>query len=232
MPRRGQVSLPAAQYRRRREDRAATRAVRRPGHHLSVCGSGHGCRQTPSARDGAEVGGSPSVRARLRRLAGLDERWSGRLRVEAGTPAGILATVGAHLGDGPLWLLLWLAGIFYFPPPRRWHILAWLAISIAAGVITYAIKFTLKRPRPSEVDGFYSKSYDRHAFPSGHATRMGTLPLMGGWLFPEFAWLFWLISIWCILSRVALGVHYLGDVVVGWLIGAGVSLLALVLVLS
>ena len=103
--------------------------------------------------------------------------------------------------------------------------------SFLATVLTYAIKFTLKRPRPpAHVEGFYSKAYDRHAFPSGHATRMGTLPIMGGWIFPHYAWVFWLISLWCILSRVALGVHYLGDVIAGWLIGAGVSLATLLLV--
>jgi membrane-associated phospholipid phosphatase len=33
------------------------------------------------------------------------------------------------------------------------------------------------------------------------------------------------VSLICIWARVALGVHYLGDVIVGWLIGAVVGLL-------
>ncbi|HEY51905.1 MAG TPA: hypothetical protein G4N94_00410 [Caldilineae bacterium] len=61
----------------------------------------------------------------------------------------------------------------------RWQILLWLLVSIAAAVITCGVKSTLKRPRPAEVNGFYSKGYDRHAFPSRHATRMGTLSVMG-----------------------------------------------------
>ena len=164
--------------------------------------------------------------ARVQSLERLDRRWSARLRVDEKPVFKAIATVSAHLGDGPLWLALWLGGMLYFQPPLRWRILLWVLVSVAAATITYAIKFTLKRPRPAEVDGFYSKGYDRHAFPSGHATRMGSLPVMGAWLFPQYAWLFWAISLLCIWARVALGIHYLGDVLVGWLIGAVVSILA------
>ena len=166
----------------------------------------------------------------LHQLETRDQQWSERLRVDGKPVWKAFATVGAHLGDGPLWLALWSVGMIYFAPPVRWQILAWVLVSIIAASVTYAIKFTLKRPRPAEVDGFYSKGYDRHAFPSGHATRMGTLPVMGSWMFPEYAWLFWAISLICILSRVAVGAHYLGDVVVGWFIGVGISLLALLIV--
>ena len=110
-----------------------------------------------------------------------DQRWSQRLRVDEKPVWKRVATVAAHFGDGPLWLVLWVAGILLLPAPGRWRVLVWLLASIAAAVVTYAIKFALKRPRPSEIDGFYSKSYDRHAFPSGHATRMGTLPVGKAW---------------------------------------------------
>ena len=161
----------------------------------------------------------------IRRLESLDQRWSLALRVDDHRLGKIIASVAAHLGDGPLWLVLWIAGIIYFQPPQRWQIALWLLASIIAAILTYSIKFALKRPRPQEVDGFYSKGYDRHAFPSGHATRMGTLPLFGAWIFPQYAALFWFVSLICIWARVALGVHYLGDVIAGWLIGAVVSIL-------
>ena len=161
------------------------------------------------------------------RLEAVDQRWSQALRVDDHRTGKAIATVAAHLGDGPLWLVLWAVGMIYFGPPIRWRILGWVVASILAAVVTYAIKFTLKRPRPQEIDGFYSKGYDRHAFPSGHATRMGTLPIFGAWIFPQFALVFWFISFICIWARVALGVHYLGDVIVGWIIGALASILVI-----
>ena len=161
------------------------------------------------------------------RLEAVDQQWSQALRVDDHRTGKAIATVAAHLGDGPLWLVLWAAGMIVFGPPIRWQILGWVIASILAAVVTYAIKFTLKRPRPQEIDGFYNKGYDRHAFPSGHATRMGTLPIFGAWIFPQFALLFWFISLICIWARVALGVHYLGDVIVGWIIGALASVLVI-----
>jgi len=169
------------------------------------------------------------VSAWIRHLESLDQRWSLALRVDDRRTGKIIASIAAHLGDGPLWLVLWIAGIVFLQPPQRWQIALWLVASLIAAIITYAIKFSLKRPRPQEIDGFYSKGYDRHAFPSGHATRMGTLPLFGAWIFPEYAPLFWFVSLICIWARVALGIHYLGDVIVGWLIGAAVSVLLIIL---
>ncbi len=161
------------------------------------------------------------------RLVAWDVRLSSRLRVDKRPWLRRLATVAAHFGDGPLWFVLWAAGIVWFPEPTRRHIVLWVGASLAAAVVTYSIKFTLKRPRPAEVRGFYSRTYDRHAFPSGHATRMGTLPVFGAWIFPGLIPLFWAVSVLCLWARVALGIHFLADVLVGWLIGAVVSLLVL-----
>ncbi len=169
------------------------------------------------------------MREWLGRAARWDGRVSARLRVDQQPILRAIATIAAHLGDGPLWFVLWGAGMVYFQPPLRWQILLWVLASLVAAVVTYSIKFALKRPRPAEISGFYSKTYDRHAFPSGHATRMGTLPILGSWLFPPLAPLFWAISLVCIWARAALGIHFLGDVVVGWVIGAGVSLAVLAL---
>lgn len=163
----------------------------------------------------------------LQRLAAWDARLSARLRVDNQPHLRRLATVAAHFGDGPLWFVLWAAGILWLPEPTRRSVLLWVGASLVAAVVTYSIKFTLKRPRPAEVKGFYSRAYDRHAFPSGHATRMGTLPVFGAWIFPDLAPLFWAISLACIWARVALGIHFLADVIVGWLIGAGVSLVVI-----
>ena len=163
--------------------------------------------------------------ASIKRVHELDERITRRMHVPVGHPLRPLVVVGAHLGDGPLWLLLWLGWAWWFRQDsvRLGLVVAWVASAIVGAIITYSIKFGVKRRRPQQIGGFYSTRYDKHAFPSGHATRMGTVAFWGSILFPALAPLFILVSLWCILSRAALGVHYLGDVLVGFLIGLTVS---------
>ncbi len=160
------------------------------------------------------------------RLHRWDARLTAKVHIPVGHPLRRGVVVGAHLGDGPLWVGLWALGWWYWwdIPRLQRGILLWVFSAALAAVITYAIKFTVKRPRPRQLAGFYSQRYDAHAFPSGHATRMGTVALWGSMLFPQWQPVFWGISVWCVVSRVALGVHYVGDVVGGFLIGLLVSL--------
>ncbi|NPA90325.1 MAG: phosphatase PAP2 family protein [Chloroflexi bacterium] len=163
----------------------------------------------------------------LMTLQRWDERLTRGLHVPPGHPLRPVVVVGAHLGDGPLWLLIWLGLLAYMYRTQGnvRAVLLWIGSAVLGAMITYAIKFTVKRRRPQEIKGFYSRKYDAHAFPSGHATRMGTVAFWGVILFPHWGWILVGISVWCILSRVALGVHYLGDVVVGFLIGLFASVL-------
>ncbi len=159
------------------------------------------------------------------RLHEVDTHLTERLHIPTGHPARLLVVLGAHLGDGPLWLILWGIGLWYWRgEPRLFAgLLKWVGSAMLAAVVTYTIKFVVRRSRPREVGGFYSQKYDVHAFPSGHATRMGTVAWWGSVLFPQWAPVFWGVSMWCILSRAAVGVHYLGDVIAGFLVGMGVS---------
>ncbi len=161
----------------------------------------------------------------LQRVQEWDALWTHRLHVPPGHPLRPLVVIGAHLGDGPLWVVIW-AGLLWQAYRAGGDIkglIAWIGSAVLGAVITYSIKFTVKRRRPRDIRGFYSRRYDVHAFPSGHATRMGTVAFWGWTLFPHWGWLLVVISVWCILSRAALGVHYLGDVVVGFVIGLLVS---------
>ncbi len=163
----------------------------------------------------------------IRRLHEWDVEWTHRLHVPPGHPLRPLVVIGAHLGDGPLWVLIWLGllAYMYHVGANVRPILAWIASAVLGAAVTYTVKFTVKRRRPREIKGFYSRKYDAHAFPSGHATRMGTVAFWGLVLFPHWGWILVFISLWCIFSRAALGVHYLGDVLVGFAIGVLVSLL-------
>lgn len=163
------------------------------------------------------------------RLLELDARLSARMRV-AERP-GLLRTLSAflaHSGDSWFWwaglgLLWWLGDSFW----RPWALAVLLSI-VALAVIVLAVKFTIHRRRPEgEWGGLYRKT-DPHSFPSGHAARVVLIAALAIGLGP--GWLALIICIWAplvALARVAMGVHYLSDVVAGFVLGAVAGVIAL-----
>lgn len=155
------------------------------------------------------------------RLSSLDALLSQRLRL-AERPGLLrrLASILAHSGDS--WF--WLAGLLLlaFVGDDYWSSAAWkliLAILVTA-VLVLGIKFTVRRSRPPGEWGAVYRSSDPHSFPSGHAARAALLAV----LFSAFgsSWLGALVLVWAILvslARVAMGVHYLSDVLAGGLLG-------------
>ena len=157
----------------------------------------------------------------LKRLLDLDARLSARMRV-AERP-GLIRTVAAflaHSGDSWFWwgalaLLWWLGDAFW----RPWALTVLVSI-IALAVVVLGIKFTIRRRRPEGEWGQFYRSTAPHSFPSGHAARAVLIAVlavgMGPW------WLALILCIWAplvALARVAMGVHYLSDIVVGALVG-------------
>ncbi|MBN1145775.1 MAG: phosphatase PAP2 family protein [Anaerolineales bacterium] len=166
------------------------------------------------------------------RLSDLDARVTLRLRV-AERPGLLrsLAILFAHSGDSWFWLLglalVWWLG------PDFWKARAMvMAVCILVGaVIVMAIKFTVRRQRPAgEWGGIYRRT-DPHSFPSGHAARAALLAVLGLGMGP--AWFGLLLLVWAplvILARVAMGVHYLTDVLAGALFGVVMGFAALSLI--
>lgn len=166
----------------------------------------------------------------LRRLLRTDARLSGALLVpEEKRIFSIILKIFAHSGDS--WF--WLAGLF----------LVWLfgedawrerALFLAVGLVIMAsvvilLKFSIRRKRPDGEWGQIYRITDPHSFPSGHAARSAALAVMALAIGPPwFGLVLALWAPWVGLSRVALGVHYLSDVVVGWLVGALMGLIAVV----
>jgi undecaprenyl-diphosphatase len=92
-------------------------------------------------------------------------------------------------------------------------------------VLVFAIKFTVRRRRPEGEWGQVYRKTDPHSFPSGHAARAALLAVLAIGLGPP--WLGLLLAVWAplvMLARVAMGVHYLSDVLAGALLGGLVGL--------
>jgi undecaprenyl-diphosphatase len=139
-----------------------------------------------------------------------------------------LAAVLAHSGDSWFWwvglaLLWWLGNGFW----RPWALMLLLSI-IALAVIVLAIKFTIRRRRPEGEWGAIYRTTDPHSFPSGHAARVVLITILAIGLGP--GWLAMVLCIWAplvALARVAMGLHYLSDIIAGAGLGAVAGLIAL-----
>ncbi len=166
---------------------------------------------------------------KLSRLLELDARLSDRMRV-AESPGFLrsLCSFLAHSGDSWFWwaglLLVWWQGGKYWSP-RALTVL--IAIVILA-VIVLAIKFIIRRRRPEGEWGAFYRNTDPHSFPSGHAARAVLIAIliigMGPW------WLALILCLWAplvALARVAMGVHYLSDIVGGVVVGGIAGAIAL-----
>lgn len=155
------------------------------------------------------------------RLLELDVRHTGRLSIaERPGPLRTLAILFAHSGDSWFWLLglavLWWLGTDFW----KARAVVLLVSILVTAVLVLLVKFSVRRRRPVGEWGSIYRNTDPHSFPSGHAARAVMLAVMAAGLGPP--WFAALLLIWAplvTLARVAMGVHYLSDVLAGALFG-------------
>jgi undecaprenyl-diphosphatase len=164
-------------------------------------------------------------------LIELDARLSERIRIaEQPGPLRLLAAVLAHSGDSWFWLaglgLLWWLGTDYW---KKIALTMVIAILVTA-LVVFIVKFTVRRRRPEGDWGKFYRSTDPHSFPSGHAVRAMMLAVVVLGIGP--LWFGLLLLTWAPfvgLARVAMGVHYLSDVLAGMLMGVVMGVLVLLI---
>lgn len=159
----------------------------------------------------------------------LDARLSSQMRV-AEKPGALraIAVFFAHSGDSWFWalglLVLWLTGESFW---KEWAVVQFASISLLAAMVLI-IKFRVRRQRPQGEWGRIYRFTDPHSFPSGHAARAFLIATIAAGLGP--AWLAIALWIWAplvALARVAMGVHYLSDIVAGTILGIIVAWIGL-----
>jgi undecaprenyl-diphosphatase len=158
----------------------------------------------------------------LNRLLVLDHSLSARLTMRRAGLLRLALQVVAHTGDGVIWIAfgvgLMLAG--QSPLAVRVEVAVCALIAVVAG-----LKFVFRRRRPTGERGRLYFQMDAHSFPSGHAARVAALAIVFGALHPALAIGMGMWAVLVSLARVALGVHYLSDVVAGALLGVSVGLI-------
>lgn len=167
---------------------------------------------------------------KLRAILEADARWTDRLRIaEEPGPLHVLGAFLAHSGDSWFWgvalLVIWAYGDDVW---KTWSLRLLIAIAATAAVV-FALKLTFRRRRPEGDWGAIYRSTDPHSFPSGHAARGVLLAALVTAMGP--GWLAAMLIAWAplvALARVAMGLHYLSDVVAGIVIGGLAAAAAIV----
>jgi len=165
----------------------------------------------------------------FRSILELDARFSEQMRV-AEKPGALrsMAAFLAHSGDSWFWAAaLMIAWLFSNSLWRKWEVVEGVGISVVA-VLVMSIKFIVRRKRPEGEWGGIYRNTDPHSFPSGHAARSFFIAVIASGLSP--VWLAIILWAWAplvALARVAMGVHYVSDVVAGAIVGCVFGLIFL-----
>jgi undecaprenyl-diphosphatase len=164
-------------------------------------------------------------------LIELDGRLSERIRI-AEQPGRLrtLAAILAHSGDSWFWLaglgLLWWLGTDYW----KRELLTMIISILVAALVVFVVKQIVHRRRPEGEWGKFYRRTDPHSFPSGHAARAMMLAVIMLGMSPGVGVLLLVWSPLVGLARVAMGVHYLSDVLAGMLLGGVIGALVLLVV--
>ena len=159
----------------------------------------------------------------------LDARLSRQMRV-AEKPGALraIAVFFAHSGDSWFWAIglfaLWISGDSFW---KQWAVVQLAGISLLAALVL-VVKFSIKRKRPEGEWGNIYRNTDPHSFPSGHAARAFLIATIATAFGPSgLAIVLWIWAPLVASARVAMGVHYLSDIVAGALFGIVVALIGL-----
>jgi len=154
----------------------------------------------------------------------FDPYWTQALRslLPWATP---LFTAISALGNDYFYVALIATG--YWTTDKRSSTKAALLLLLSS-VTNYWLKITLKNPRPPPTNWLPGTTAINYSFPSGHAQSSATIY---GWLglkdedTRKRALLVILILL-IGLSRIYIGVHWLGDILLGWAVGTTILTLA------
>jgi membrane-associated phospholipid phosphatase len=160
----------------------------------------------------------------MHHLSGLDATLSQRFSLSPKSSWWPAVRFTAHLGDahyifGGLGLIL-LLDLLWTRSNLSWGVLSITAsILVALGLVTL-IKYAVRRERPRPPGEFVLFPYDAYSFPSGHSARLAALAVSTLHFSSGIGWALVLLALGVGLARLAVGIHYVADIMVGLMMGA------------
>jgi undecaprenyl-diphosphatase len=138
-----------------------------------------------------------------------------------------------RLGDGWIWYSVGIA-LLLFGGEMRFIAFAASASAEAATVFLFRfLKKASKRKRPCHMESHCWANVlppDQFSFPSGHAMSAFAIAVPLCIFYPQLQAALFALSVSIAVSRVILGMHFVSDVIVGSLLGAGLGYGAYLLV--
>jgi undecaprenyl-diphosphatase len=132
----------------------------------------------------------------------------------------------SRLGNGIFWYVLMMV-MLAVQGNRAWPVVLQMIFAGLSGTAIYAwLKKKTIRPRPHCQFGSIHcllAPLDRFSFPSGHTLHATAFTLVAIAYYPLLAWLLIPFTLLVALSRMVLGLHYLTDVLAGFLLGSIVA---------
>jgi undecaprenyl-diphosphatase len=160
-------------------------------------------------------------------LSGLDTTLSQRFSLSSESDWWPAARLTAHLGDAHYIFgglgLIFLLDLLWARSNLSWVILSiTISILITLSLVTL-IKYAVRRQRPHPPGEFVLFPYDAYSFPSGHSARLAALAVSTLHFSNGIGWVLVLLALGVGLARLAVGIHYVADIVVGLMMGAIVA---------
>ena len=121
---------------------------------------------------------------------------------------------------------LLLVYLLFFRPSM---LIGAIGVPAAGFLICTALRSGINAPRPYEILDIPSvtpKNTHGKSFPSRHAACGSVIAFTALWAFPPMGWFLLAVSLLIPVSRVLSGVHFLRDVICGWLLGALIGILS------
>jgi undecaprenyl-diphosphatase len=132
----------------------------------------------------------------------------------------------SRLGDGWIWYSIGITLLLFGGDLRFVAFAAGVTAEAATLVLFRALKKASKRKRPCQLQAHCWANVlppDQFSFPSGHSMSAFAIAIPLCIFYPDLQAALLVLSLSIAVSRVVLGMHFVSDVVVGSLLGAGLG---------